>query len=168
MLLRGMVRMAGSRGLLLVGLCWLALLGGCRGDRSALQRYLTTEHPGLTEGSAEVVQAFDAILRRGGPQADVLAALDREVLEPYVAIVARLEAFEPDADPVKRHHAAYLLAAQRQLQAFQAARGAVSDGTSLDEVGGMLKVNRQEMERWLAAVRADAKALGIALVEPQT
>ena len=136
----------------------LALLAGCRGERDALRDYLAADLPSLTEGSQAVVEAF----RRAATPRE----LDERVVLPYRAILERLRAYEPSSDTVRRLHAAYVAAAERQLAAFETARSALASGRSLDEAAGMLKLVRSDLDRWLTEVTANAERLGVALLGP--
>ena len=149
---------------LLVAGIWL--VSGCSDNRAALHEYVANEHPRLTAETPELVQRFESIATSADEPAEKARRLDQQVIVPYRALVARLQAHQPDNEMVSRHHRTYAAAAQRQLEAFEAARDALAVGRSLEAVGGMLRVSRRDMERWLEAVRQDAQAQGITLLGP--
>ena len=151
------VQMVGALSLLLV-------VGGCRGERTALADYLNDDLPTLTRGAGAVVAAFTEVMA-SSTQDDVAQAqaLQERVISPYATIVERLGKYEPGHATVRRHHSAYLSAAIRQQEAFVAAREALLGRGSLDEAAGMLRVSRADMNRWLVDVRASGERLGIEL-----
>ncbi|MFT5433944.1 MAG: hypothetical protein ACI9OJ_004656 [Myxococcota bacterium] len=149
--------------------CFVALVTtapGCHGDRDALQSYLAVDHPKLTEGAAEAVARFQVIVAADLTPAEKRARLQVEVLEPYAAVVERLKSYVVRRTVVRRHHDAYVDAARRQLHAFNEAVDALAAGRSLEGAAGILNVTRDDFERWMTQVRAEARDLGVRLTEP--
>jgi len=138
-----------------VALLCMAAVAGCRGERDAFQHYLTNEFPGLTAGATEATDAFTGVLSEGANP----RKLEQRVIRPYREVVKRLRAYQPDSESVRRHHAAYLKVAERQLQVFEAARDAVIAGDSLTSVAKRLTSVRADLERWARDLRMEAERL---------
>ncbi|MFT7623331.1 MAG: hypothetical protein ACI9WU_002514 [Myxococcota bacterium] len=145
----------------LVSMMLLLFCAGCHADRDALHNYLTVDYPRLTAGSDAVVLAFSQIFSASNTREERLAALERDVIAPYRKVIVRLRAHEGEGEGVTGRHVEWVTIAERQLAAFEAARGAVRDGVPMDHVRELLGFVRRDAATWQAAVATDAEAAGL-------
>ena len=141
----------------------LVLVAACSRDRNALRIYLGEDLPRMTAGLSAIVDAFHGALASDAPVSERLRTLDEQVIAPYARLVGQRDAYAPPREVVARHHRAYREAAAHQLAAMAAAREALAAGRPLREVAGMLAAVRGDLERWLAALRADAERLEVTM-----
>lgn|GEM_PF-4252859 len=138
---------------------------GCGQSKDELIAYLTHDFSRLTDGSVEVVAAFQTILNSNATPQQKAIELQNHVVAPYSKIVERLRTLEPQTDPVRARHTEYTALARAQLSAFKETRGALAKGLSLGGVADRLKQTRIDLERWQTAIKVDASTVGVPLNE---